>query len=140
LRASWPGRRFRTALSGILISSEDIMSLRSPRERLFQTLAYETGGLCLSVPLYLMWTQGDAGAGAMLMAALSLAVLAWSPLHNTAFDWADLRLSGRLASDRPQAWRLVPSATRQRPSWSRCRSWFGWAGTAGWRRWSSTWA
>mgnify|MGYP001765785053 CR=1 FL=1 len=89
------------------------MSLRSPRERLFQSLAYETGGLCLSVPLYLMWTQGEAGTGALLMAALSLAVLAWSPLHNTAFDWADLRLSGRLASDRPQAWRLVHAVSHE---------------------------
>ncbi len=33
------------------------MSLRSPRERLIQTLAYEAGGLCLSVPLVALFGE-----------------------------------------------------------------------------------
>lgn len=83
------------------------MPLRSPRERIIQTLSYEAGGLALALPLYLLYTGGGASEGALVMVAMSAAVLLWSPLHNSVFDWADLRLSGRVASDRPQKWRMV---------------------------------
>jgi uncharacterized membrane protein len=89
------------------------MRLRSPRERLIQTLCYEAGGLMLSVPLYLLYSGHEAGDGAMLMLALSAAVMLWSPLHNTIFDWTDLRLSGRVASDRPQGWRIVHAISHE---------------------------
>ena len=89
------------------------MTLRSPRERLIQTLAYEAGGLAISIPLYLLYSGSGASEGALVMAALSLAVMLWSPLHNTAFDWADLRLTGRLASDRPHRWRLFHAVSHE---------------------------
>jgi uncharacterized membrane protein len=89
------------------------MTLRSPRERLIQTVAYEVGGLCLSVPLVAVLGHGTTGDAFWLMLALSAAVLVWSPIHNTVFDWLDLRLSGRLASDRPQRWRLVHAASHE---------------------------
>jgi uncharacterized membrane protein len=89
------------------------MTLRSPRERVIQTLAYEAGGLCLSVPLFTIFGGGTLGGAFGLMLALSAAVLVWSPLHNTVFDWADMRLTGRLASDRPQRWRLVHAVSQE---------------------------
>ena len=89
------------------------MSLRSARERLLQTLAYEAGGLVLSVPLVALVGGGTAAEAFALMLTLSIAVMLWSPLHNTLFDWADLRLSGRVASDRPQRWRLVHAASHE---------------------------
>ena len=89
------------------------MTLRSPRERAIQTLAYEAGGLCLSVPLVALFGGGTAGEAFGLMLALSFAVLVWSPIHNTVFDWLDLSLSGRVASDRPQRWRLVHAASHE---------------------------
>ncbi|MCU0828933.1 MAG: PACE efflux transporter [Tabrizicola sp.] len=89
------------------------MHLRSPRERLLQTLCYEAGGLLLSIPLYLLYSGSGTGEGALLMLALSVAVMIWSPIHNTVFDWADLRLSGRVASDRPQRWRVVHAVTHE---------------------------
>jgi uncharacterized membrane protein len=89
------------------------MTLRSPRERLIQTLAYEIGGLCLSVPLMALFGGGSTGEAFWLMLAMSLAVMIWSPIHNTVFDWLDFRLSGRLASDRPQHWRLVHAASHE---------------------------
>jgi uncharacterized membrane protein len=89
------------------------MTLRSPRERLIQTIAYEIGGLCLSVPLYAVFGDGTAGEAFTLMLALAVAVLIWSPIHNTLFDWADYRLSGRLASDRPQRWRVVHAISHE---------------------------
>ncbi len=89
------------------------MILRSPRERVIQTIAYEVGGLCLSVPLYALFGDGTTGEAFTLMLVLAVAVLIWSPLHNTAFDWADYRLSGRLASDRPQRWRMVHAVSHE---------------------------
>lgn len=89
------------------------MSLRSPLERAIQTLSYEAGGLCLSVPLVAALGGGSGGDALVLMLALSAAVLVWSPLHNTLFDWADLHFSGRLASDRPQRWRLVQALSQE---------------------------
>jgi uncharacterized membrane protein len=89
------------------------MTLRSPRERLIQTVSYELGGLCLSVPLVAVVGGGTTGEAVTLMLALSVAVLIWSPIHNTAFDWLDFRLSGRVASDRPQRWRLVHAASHE---------------------------
>lgn len=89
------------------------MSLRSPRERLIQTLAYEAGGLLLSVPLAALFGGGTAGEAFALMLTLSLAVGLWSPLHNTLFDWIDLSRSGRIASDRPHRWRLVHAASHE---------------------------
>ncbi len=89
------------------------MTLRGPRERFIQTLAFEIGGLALSVPLYVLVTGGRAGEGALLMAAMALAVMLWSPLHNAIFDWADLQLSGRVASDRPHRWRMLHAASHE---------------------------
>jgi uncharacterized membrane protein len=89
------------------------MTLRSPRERLIQTISYEIGGLCLSIPLVALFGGGTTGEAFWLMLALSVAVLVWSPIHNTVFDWLDLRLSGRLASDRPQRWRLVHAVSHE---------------------------
>jgi uncharacterized membrane protein len=89
------------------------MVLRSPKERLFQTIAYEVGGLCLSVPLMVIFGGGTTGEAFTLMIALAGAVLIWSPIHNTVFDWADYRLSGRLASDRPQRWRVVHAISHE---------------------------
>jgi uncharacterized membrane protein len=83
------------------------MTLRSSRERVIQSLAYEAGGLGLSVPLFAIFGGGTTGEAFWLMLALSAAVLIWSPFHNTVFDWLEFRLSGRLASDRPKRWRMV---------------------------------
>ncbi len=89
------------------------MVLRSARERAIQTIAYEIGGLCLSVPLFLAFGDGTPGEAVVLMLTLSVAVVIWSPVHNTLFDWADWHLSGRLASDRPQRWRVVHAISHE---------------------------
>lgn len=81
--------------------------LRSARERLIQTLAFEAGGLLMVAPLYALATGSGAGESLGLIAALALVVMAWSALYNTAFDVAERRLTGRVASDRPPRWRLV---------------------------------
>jgi len=92
------------------------MALRSARERACQTLAYEIGGLAIAAPLYSLIFGGGAGEGFALVAALALAVMIWSPIHNTVFDWVEWRVAGRVASDRPHRWRVVHAITHEATS------------------------
>lgn len=83
------------------------MSIRNLRERVVQTLAFEAGGLAIASPAYALIFERDAAESILLIAALSVAMLVWMPLHNTLFDLAEWRLARRLASDRPHVLRLV---------------------------------
>ncbi|MFM2355921.1 MAG: hypothetical protein RLZZ528_1657 [Pseudomonadota bacterium] len=89
------------------------MSLRSARERVFQTLCFEVGGLLVATPLYALVVGASGGESLLVVAAMSVAVMIWSPLHNTAFDWAEWRLAGRVASDRPQKWRIIHAMSHE---------------------------
>ena len=81
--------------------------LRSPRERVVQALAYEGIAIAVFAPAYALFFDRDAAGSIALFVALSAAIFLWSPLHNFAFDLAELRLCGRCASARPQRWRIV---------------------------------
>jgi uncharacterized membrane protein len=74
--------------------------LRSVRERVIQTLSYELGALLIAAPLYQWVFSVSAGESLQLLVTLSVAVMLWSPLHNTVFDWLDARWFDRVASDR----------------------------------------
>jgi uncharacterized membrane protein len=87
------------------------MALRSVRERVFQTLTYEGVGLLLISPLIAAFHGMENSESLALLVAVSLICLAWAPVHNTVFDIVDLRRSGRVASDRPQCWRMVHAAS-----------------------------
>lgn len=89
------------------------MPLRSPRERLLQTLAFEAGGLGLTIPCHALLREGPAQEGALLLGALTLAVVLWSPLHNALFDWAEWRASGRSACARPARLRIVHAVSHE---------------------------
>jgi uncharacterized membrane protein len=89
------------------------MCLRSTRERIIQTLAYEAFALVIFVPLYTAYAGKQATDGFLVIAALTVAAICWSPLHNTVFDVLDLRFSGRVASDRPQVWRVVHALSHE---------------------------
>jgi uncharacterized membrane protein len=83
------------------------MPLRTMKERMIQTLAYEGIGLVLAAPLLASAFGHGTGESAMLLALMAAVVLFWAPIHNTAFDWIDLRLSGRTACARPHRLRIV---------------------------------
>ncbi len=87
------------------------MPLRSARERLYQTLAFEAGGLCIASPLYAAAFGETAHSSVVLVATLSIAVMIWSPVHNTLFDWLDFHYTGHVASDRPHRLRLAQAAS-----------------------------
>jgi uncharacterized membrane protein len=53
---------------------------------------------------------------AVLLAALALAVMLWSPVHNTLFDMAEWRLARRVASDRPHRLRLLHALSHETTS------------------------
>ncbi|MDH4440970.1 MAG: PACE efflux transporter [Rhizobium sp.] len=89
------------------------MQMRSTAERIRQTLYFELGGIGLVTPLYMAFTGASFSEGAVLLVAISVAVMLWSPLHNTVFDFVDLRLSGRVASDRPQVLRAVHAVSHE---------------------------
>lgn len=83
------------------------MSLRSGRERIFQTLSFETLGLIMVVPAHTLMSQTPADTSLLMVVSLAVIVTLWSPLFNTIFDRIDLALTGRVASDRPHRLRLV---------------------------------
>ena len=89
------------------------MALRNLQERILQTFCYEIGGILLITPIYIFVFGSSGGDGFSVMAALSVATFLWFPLHNTAFDWLDLRLTGRLASDRPKGLRVLHALSHE---------------------------
>jgi uncharacterized membrane protein len=83
------------------------MAFRTVRERLYQTMAYEAGGLAVAATLYGFVSGHKAGESFALLAAVSIAAMLWAPLYNIVFDWAEFELTGRAASDRPHALRAA---------------------------------
>ena len=108
------------------------MALRSLRERAIQTLAFEAGGLALAAPLYWLIFGGDAEDSLALVAAVSVAVLTWSPIHNTAFDWVEWRLARRVASDRPVRLRAVHALRHEATAMIVSLPVIVWLGDHGW--------
>ncbi len=92
---------------GTVASPAVSATVRSARERLHQTLCFEAGGLLLVTPLVVLATGQSAHESVALLAALSVAVMAWAAAFNTAFDVIEHRLTGRVASERPSRWRLL---------------------------------
>jgi uncharacterized membrane protein len=81
--------------------------LRSGRERLIQTLWFEALGLAIVSPLFAFFADTSAGQSLIVLVALSIAVMGWAALYNTAFDRIEQRRTGRIASDRSRPWRVV---------------------------------
>lgn len=83
------------------------MTLRTTRERVFQTCLFELGGIALVTPLY-AWIYGASShEGLLLLVAISLAVLIWAPIYGRMFDTIEQFHTGRLASDRPHHVRIL---------------------------------
>ncbi len=89
------------------------MTLRTARERVIQTLAYEAGGLVVATPLYALAFGTDADESALLLAVVSVAMMIWSPIHNTLFDLAEWRMVRRVASDRPHVQRALHALSHE---------------------------
>ncbi len=81
--------------------------LRSPRERLLQTLAFEGLGLAVVTPLFAAVTGGGGGESLAVVVAVSATVMLWAAVWNTVFDLVEHRLTGRVASERPHGLRTL---------------------------------
>lgn len=67
----------------------------------------------MAAPLYGLIAGHDAGSSSMLVVAVAIACMIWSPLHNTAFDWLEWRFRSRVASDRPNGLRLLHAISQE---------------------------
>ena len=81
--------------------------LRSARERVVQTLCFELIGLLLIAPLYTVVAGADMRESFAMVAVISMVVMTWSAIFNTCFDLVELRMTGRVASDRPHGLRSL---------------------------------
>ena len=84
--------------------------IRGWLERAIQTVSYEIGGLLVVCPVWKLVTGASAAESIVLLACLSIAVIIWMAAYNTVFDFAEARIAGRVASDRPHRWRVVHAA------------------------------
>ena len=62
---------------------------------MIQTLRFEALGLVIVRPLYAHFAGVSAGEPLIQLIVLSIAVMGWSALYNTAFDLIDRRCATR---------------------------------------------
>ena len=93
-----------------------VMAIRSLRERIYQTLAYEFFGLLLIAPLLSATIGLSGGESILLLVWVAFACMVWSPIHNTAFDFTEWKLARRVASERPQGWRMIHAMSHEATS------------------------
>jgi uncharacterized membrane protein len=110
----------------------DVKMLRSARERVIQTLAYEAIGLLIILPCYAFVTDHAVADSILLLVAVSIATMSWACLHNVIFDYVEARLTGRVASDRPQMLRLIHAASTEVTSVLVTTPVIVWVGGFGW--------
>ncbi|MEY1555230.1 PACE efflux transporter [Yoonia sp. R2331] len=84
-----------------------MLATRTLRERILQTCAFEAIGIACVTPLFMAFYGGHASESLALMIAISLAVMIWAPLYGFIFDRIEGRRTGRVASDRPNAVRVL---------------------------------
>lgn len=111
--SSSPQEYFFGHASGHPFNGEYLMTLRTARERVIQTLAYEAGGLAVAIPLYALAFGTEADESAFVLAAVSVAMMIWSLNHNTLFDLVEWRMIRRVASDRPHSQRVLHALSHE---------------------------
>ena len=83
------------------------MTLRTTRERVLQTCLFEVGGIAIVTPFFVLIYGTSSHEGLLLLVAISVAVLVWSPIYGKVFDTIEQKFSKRVASDRQHHVRLL---------------------------------
>lgn len=74
--------------------------VRTTKQRIVQTLAYELGGLIIATPLFSYFVEFSLTESLLFIVVLSVFCILWTGLHNTIYDHIEWRLIQRIASDR----------------------------------------
>lgn len=101
-----PGLRLPCPETGVVAAAPP-RAIRCTRERILQTLWFEGIGLALVSPIFARLSGEHAGESAVMLTVLSIAMMSWSALYNSAFDMFELLFTGRVASARPHGMRIV---------------------------------
>jgi uncharacterized membrane protein len=88
-------------------TSKNHGNFRSLNERILQTALFEAGGLALVCPVFSLVTGVQGSESVAILVALSLIEMLLSTIHNFVFDHLHLTWTGRIASDRTPAWRIL---------------------------------
>lgn len=89
------------------VPAEASQTLRTPRERLVQVVAYEVLGIAIVSP-GLAWCAGlSVDESATALVVLSLVAMAWTGAYNEWCDRLEWRVRRRCASDRSHACRWL---------------------------------
>jgi uncharacterized membrane protein len=83
------------------------MGIRNFRERVYQAVSCELGGILVAAPIYAVAAGAGAQESLLLILTLSVVATVWVLVHNAIFDLIEWKLVRRSASDRPQPMRLV---------------------------------
>jgi uncharacterized membrane protein len=94
-------------MTAMSLAAQPHGAIRSRRERLIQTLWFEALGIAIVSPLFAHFAGPSLGKSIIVLTALSVTMMCWSALYNTAFDLIEVRCTGRVASDRPHGLRVV---------------------------------
>lgn len=81
--------------------------VRGLNERVIQTLTFEALGLAIVTLPFATFSGETAGDSLALLTTLSVVIMSWGALYNTAFDLIERDFTGRVASDRPPRWRVL---------------------------------
>ena len=81
--------------------------LRSLKERIIQTISFEVSELIITVPIFAYFTQTSESDSLIILVVIAIAAMLWTGIHNTLFDWAELKISKRVASDRLNGMRII---------------------------------
>ncbi len=84
-----------------------MLATRTLRERIVQTCLFEAIGIACVTPLFMAFYGGHASESLAMMLAISVAVMIWAPFYGFVFDRVEARKTGRVASDRPAAVRVI---------------------------------
>lgn len=106
--------------------------MRSLCERIWQTLVFDLIGLAISVPIYVGLSGHSPWHGTGVLLALVVTEFLWSILHNIAFDRMEWRRFGRVASCRPQRWRVIHACCLEASSTAVTVPLLVWVGGHGW--------
>ena len=81
--------------------------VRTMKERVMQTVAYEFIGLLIALPIILYFIDFTLKESVVFLIFLSVLGVFWTGLHNTIYDHVEWRLIKRIASKRSARCRVL---------------------------------